>query len=165
MPSRKRETCRVAAAYAGAGFGLYAPVEVDDEVVVEAPSGDPDHGLILSSRLHSASDPPPSDYAANPGDVLLVVKPGKNVRLITAGGGDVILEARGDGRVLLGGPGAQDKCARVGDSVVLSGVAVADLQTLLDARYLQRPSPPPLVIPAGAVVGTISTGSDKVRVG
>lgn len=91
VPLRQRGTARLGTEYAGAGFGLYTPLEVDDEVLVEAPSGDPDEGLVVSRRLHSASDPPPSELVDHPEDVLLVVKPGKSVRIAVTGGGKVVL--------------------------------------------------------------------------
>lgn len=163
----RTEVARVGCAYAGPGFGLYAPLQVDDEVLVEAPDGDPDNGLVVTARLHSPSDPPPQDVVDHPQDVVLVVRPGQSVRVVAVGGGSVILEARGDGsQVLLGGPDASAGAARVGDTVSTDqGVlGVPSLQALLDTRYQLRPSPPPLAIPAGAPIGVISSGSDKVRV-
>src|SRR5713226_4453753 len=44
MPSEDQETARIGAIYAGNGWGIYAPLYKDDEVIVSAPSGDPDHG-------------------------------------------------------------------------------------------------------------------------
>lgn len=165
LPSRREETARAGCAYAGPGFGLHAPVDVDDEVLVAAPEGDPDHGLVVVARLHSASDPPPQQVVDHPADVVLVVKPGQSVRLVVEGGGHVILTA-GDGgsQVRLGGEDASSAVARVGDSVVLSSTGpVTDLQAALDGRYQLRPSPPPLDLTAGLKVATIATGSDQVK--
>lgn len=165
MPRRRLETCRVGQVYAGDGFGLYIPIEVDDEVLVEAPDGDPDHGLILTRRLHSPSHPPSSDLARNPNDVLLVVKPNSSLRIIASGSGNVVVEVRDQAKVLLGGPDASAACARVGDSVTLTGtLGIADLQNILDTRYQLRPSPPPLPLSVGATIGEVATGSDKVKV-
>lgn len=91
VPLKHKGTARLGCEYAGNGFGMYAPLEVDDEVLVEAPSGDPDEGLVVTQRLHSPSDPPPSELVDNPTDVLLVVKPGRTVRIVTSGGGKVVL--------------------------------------------------------------------------
>lgn len=101
MPSKRRETARLGAAYAGSGWGLYAPPMVDDEVLVSAPSGDPAQGLVITSRLWSPADVPPADAAAHPEDVLLTVRPDKSLRIKVQGGGNVIL-AVDTGKVFLG---------------------------------------------------------------
>jgi hypothetical protein len=167
MPSRRPEVARVGQEYAGPGFGLHTPLQVDDEVLVTAPDGDPDNGLVVTRRLHSASDPPSQEAVDNPQDVVLVVKEGQSVRIITSGGGSVILEGRGGGSlVLLGGEDASARSAREGDTVSTEGLGpFSSLQALLDTRYQLRPSPPPLVIPAGQTIGRISSGSDKVKTG
>jgi len=95
MPSGVKTTCRVAQEYAGDGFGLYTPVLVDDEVLVEAPSGNPDNGLILTRRLYSASDAPPSEAGTFPDDVLLVVRKDKTCRILVEGNGVVEIRSRG----------------------------------------------------------------------
>jgi hypothetical protein len=91
MPSKRRETARLGAAYAGSGWGLYAPPMVDDEVLVSAPSGDPAQGLVITSRLWSPADVPPADAATYSEDVLLTVRPDKSLRLVVSGGGKVVL--------------------------------------------------------------------------
>lgn len=91
MPSQEQETARVGAVYAGNGFGFYFPLKQDDEVLVCAPSGDPDEGIVVVQRLWSPSDPPPAEVAAHPEDVTLVVESGKSVRIGVAGGGKVYL--------------------------------------------------------------------------
>jgi phage baseplate assembly protein gpV len=101
MPSKRRETARLGAAYAGSGWGLYAPPMVDDEVLVSAPSGDPALGLVITSRLWSPADVPPADAATHPEDVLLTVRPDKSLRIKVQGGGNVIL-AVDTGKVYLG---------------------------------------------------------------
>lgn len=163
MPTKKPETCRVGHEYAGAGFGLYVPLEVDDEVLVEAPSGDPDHGLVITRRLHSPSHPPAQDLVDHPDDLLLVVRRDRTLRIVAAGGGSVVIEARDSSVVVLGADGATRKCARTEDTVALSATGgVADLQAILDARYQLGGAAP---LPPGTVIGTIASGSDKVRVG
>jgi hypothetical protein len=91
VPTMQPDTARLCADYAGNGFGLYAPLHKDDEVVVIAPSGDPDEGLVIARRCWSPSDLPPAEAGQFPDDVLLVVEPGKNVRITTSGGGKVFL--------------------------------------------------------------------------
>jgi len=159
LPSRVSGTARLGAAYAGAGFGLYAPLHLDDEVLVEAPSGDPDEGLIVTLRLHSPSDPPPSEITANPQDVLLLVEAGRTVRIATQGSGNVVVEARGTGQVRLGAEAATRGVARVGDATAISGADLVALQANLDLRYTLLAAPAPLT----SVSGTVATGSSKVR--
>jgi hypothetical protein len=89
MPTHGQYTARVSSDYAGPGYGFYVPIGVDDEVVVEAPDGDPLNGLVVTGRMHSASDPLPDDAQANPDDLVLVVKPGQSLRISVAGGGKV----------------------------------------------------------------------------
>jgi len=94
MPLGKTATARVGSEYAGAGFGIYAPLLPDDEVLVEAPNGDPDNGLILTRRLFSPSDPPPDEALDFPEDFLLVARDGKTVRILVAGAGRVEIRSR-----------------------------------------------------------------------
>ena len=89
MPDRAPETARVGTEYAGPGFGLYLPIEVDTEVVVGFPCGDPDEGLVVLRRLWSKSDPPPQLAQDHPDDVLLIAKDGVNIRIVTQGTGSV----------------------------------------------------------------------------
>jgi len=115
MPSKRRETARLGAAYAGSGFGFYAPVKVDDEVLVSAPGGDPAQGLVITQRLWSPADVPPAGLEATPEDVVLVVEADKSLRLTVQGGGDVVVTAV-DGKVKLGGEAATRGVARLNDT-------------------------------------------------
>lgn len=101
MPTGEEETARVGAVYAGNGFGFYTPLHINDEVLVCAPSGDPDEGLVVMQRLWSPADPPPQEVYDNPQDVTLVVEPGKNLRLNVKGAGNVVIAAE-NGKVFLG---------------------------------------------------------------
>jgi len=100
VPSELEVTARVAALYAGPGFGLYAPVEVDDEVLAVAPSGDPSEGYVVLPRLWSASDPPPAAARQNQGDLVLVVRDGRNLRVDVSGGGKVMVNGDADALAL-----------------------------------------------------------------
>ena len=115
MPSKRRETARLGAAYAGSGFGFYAPVRVDDEVLVSAPGGDPAQGLVITQRLWSPADVPPAGLEATPEDVVLVVETDKSLRLTVQGGGNVIL-AVDTGKVFLGSETGTEAVAK-GDSL------------------------------------------------
>lgn len=134
MPSGERFPARVAQEYAGNGFGLYTPIEVDDEVLVEAPSGDPDNGMILTRRLYSKSDPPPAEAASNPSDVLLVVKTDQTLRIITAGSGNVVIETRGAGKVKLGLESAVDPVVLKSDLLAWPYAGMAARQTAIAAE-------------------------------
>lgn len=91
LPQNQPETARVGAVYAGNGFGLYAPLHKDDEVLVCAPSGDPDEGLVVTQRMWSPSDNPPAAAVDFPEDFLLIVEEGRSARIAVAGGGKVYL--------------------------------------------------------------------------
>lgn len=158
VPSQAVHPARVGTLYSGNGFGLYLPLEVDDEVVVVAPDGDPAAGLVVIPRLWSGGDPPPEEAATKPTDLLLLAKAGATVRIATAGDGDVVIEARGSGVVKLGGESGLSDAARNGDSIE---VTLSTLQSSLDARYVTLGGSPPLVLP---VTGNITSGSEKVKV-
>jgi hypothetical protein len=85
------ETARVGASMASQGTGLYLPIEVDDEVLVVAPDGTPDAGLVIVAALWDRGTKPPATAAAHPADVLLQPPDGRTVRVVTTGGGEVLL--------------------------------------------------------------------------
>lgn len=135
LPSQLPETARVGAVYAGNGFGFYFPLKKDDEVLVCAPSGDPDEGLVITQRMWSPADVPPTEVTAHPDDVTLVVESGKSVRIGVAGGGKVYL---GDVEASRGVARLNDRVL-LGTQTVLSTVLVVDppsgitVTTLADA--------------------------------
>jgi hypothetical protein len=87
LPTGERCTARVPSTYAGVGFGLYAKIHADDEVLVCIPSGDVAEGAVVVSRLWSASDPPPQQAQTTPDDLVLVVEQDKNLDVLPQGGG------------------------------------------------------------------------------
>jgi Type VI secretion system/phage-baseplate injector OB domain len=121
LPTEQRDTARVGAIYAGPGFGLWAPVHLDDEVLVEAPSGDPAEGLVITKRLWSASDPPPDEAVQNPLDLVLVVEPQRSFRLALSGGGGVALTVEGGGNVSVSVQGGDVKVTTDQDAEVSAG--------------------------------------------
>lgn len=125
LPDGTQATARLGAVYAGGGFGFYVPVEVDDEVKVEAPSGDPAAGIIISTRQWSAADKPPQAAIDHPTDVLLHLKPGTTLRIIASGGG----------KLLLGGDASSE-------ALVLGNVLVQALTELLTQGKLMAPLGP-----------------------
>lgn len=100
LPDEEPETARVGSIYAGPGYGIYAPIEVDSEVLVIAPHGDPDEGLVVAYVLWSPSDAPPAEATesteASESTVIVRAKDGARLRIITVGA-NVDIEARGDG--------------------------------------------------------------------
>lgn len=93
LPTEEKLTARVPAEYAGAGFGMYAKIYKNDELLIEIPRGDPAEGAIVSRRLWNKRAGPPEQAVAEPEDVLLVVKPEKTLRLITSGAGKVFIKS------------------------------------------------------------------------
>ena len=89
IPDETPHTARLGTLYAGNGFGIYAPVAVNDEVLVVAPSGHPDNGLVIVSRMHSASDPPPASSVSDPSDVLMHIEKDNDLRLVVSGSGTI----------------------------------------------------------------------------
>lgn len=98
------ETARVGSIYAGPGFGFYFPLDVDDEILVFAPGGNANAGLIALPRQWSKSDPPPESAMNEPTNILLHAKEGANINLVVSGDakinlGDTDLESLTDGIV------------------------------------------------------------------
>lgn len=90
LPDDVSETARVGTLYAGPDYGIFMPLGVGDEVLVAAPQGDPNEGLVVIARLHSASDPPPPDVAASSGtDLVIHAKDGANINITVTGGGKI----------------------------------------------------------------------------
>lgn len=137
VPSGEEYTARVPADYAGGGFGFYAKIREDDELVVVVPTGDAAEGPVVVSRLWSAADLPPQQAVDDPEEVMLIVEEGKNLRLTTSGSGSIVIES---GDVKIGSENASKEAARKTDAV--------------DA-----------VIPAGTVIVSVSGGSGSPAVG
>lgn len=170
----QRETVRVASPYSGAGWGIYAPLEPGDEVIVNWPDGDPDHGGILVSRNYSTADTPPQLAKDNPADFVLVAKKDVNIRVVVQGKGNVVMTCE-DGKVLLGSEDGTMPAHRQGDPVALgtwshtpaSGVGVTPCQ-LIWAPAGASPTGPTAtpVTPAGTnLTGQATNGSGKVEIG
>lgn len=106
QPSGELETCFLGAAYAGAEFGMYAPVQVDDMVLVAVPSGDPNHGPVIISRMWDAGDKPHADMNGTGGaasdNMVLRLKSGAKLLIRTSGdGGEVDIQVEGGANLLL----------------------------------------------------------------
>lgn len=163
MPLGQQATARVALPYAGSGFGAHLPLQVDDEVLVQAPNGDPNNGYVVTERLWSPSDLPPPEVSQSPADVLLVVKPGASCRVVVSGGGDVVVEARDAGKVRLGGPDATVPVALATDlsskmrSILDSSEFVAAV-----AAYVAAPVPATYKAAVDALFAAVTFGAGRV---
>lgn len=99
LPTGEKETVLVGAAYAGPGYGAWAPLAAGDLVLVAAPRGDFNLGAVLVARLWGGADPPPPELGATQGadpptDPVVVVGPGQTLKVICRPGGSV--EVTGD---------------------------------------------------------------------
>jgi hypothetical protein len=104
-PEGVEDTVRVGSIYAGNGFGFYAPLAVDDQVLVAFPDGDSNVGGWVISRAWSTADPPPVPLQAGDEDpssnVVLWVAPDKHLTLKVTGSGNINLQADA-GKVCVG---------------------------------------------------------------
>lgn len=164
LPTQQLETARVGAIYAGNGFGFYAPLHKDDEVLICAPSGNPDEGLVVMQRLWSPADPPPAAAATYPTDVTLVVESGKSLRLNVAGGG----------KVYVGGNDNTKPIAHVDSEVESTGVPdpTAIPPVLPSGMFLWMSTvttfinglAPGTITTVPTTIGTVATGSTVAEV-
>lgn len=115
MPTEEQYTARVGAIYAGDGFGIYSRIRKDDELVVVLPSGNSTEGAVVTSRLWSQADKPPTSIKDNPEDLIIVVEPEKNMRVKLTGGGQYIMDVGNnqfivkEDKIEHGRDGARDK--------------------------------------------------------
>ena len=174
-PSGDTFTARIAGAYAGNGFGLWCPLDVDDEVVVVAPSGKPEEGLVVSHRLWSAADPPATEMVSDPTDLLLRTKKGVKARVISGDelylqtdpstGGDLRVDAGNSKDVVVNG--GTDAVARVGDTTkngTLSGtVMVAGSPVAVQFTYVEPDGSTVGPSASAALVGEITSGAANFK--
>jgi len=163
LSSKIEETARLVAPYNGSGYGLHLPVLVDDEVLVLAPMGEPDYGLIALPTSWDEADPPPQDVVDNPTDVVLVVKKDTSIRIVLEGSGNAVIEPRGSGIVKLGGESGLESAA-LAESLetriaLLETSFIAHVHTgvLVGAALSGVATPPP-------VLGTPTFQASKVKV-
>lgn len=124
-PENVTETAQLAPPYAGPGYGLHLPIDLDDAVVLAVPDGKWNAGARVVGRTWDAGCPPPLDVIDNPDDVVLVVKPRQSLRIIVTGGGqalisvgdghDINIEVSSGGTVHIGGGGVESPPMKVTD--------------------------------------------------
>ena len=168
LPCGTAETARVGSSMASQGSGLYLPLEVDDDVLVVAPDGCPDAGLVIVAALWDRATKPPATAASHPTDALIQPPDGRTVRVVTTGGGEV----------LLGDPAAAHPACR-GDLIMACvNAALAAVRRHIHQDSLGSPTgpaleplPPPTPPPAPSpglplIVTDVATSdlSGKVKV-
>lgn len=109
------ETAALTTPYGGPGYGFYAPIQLDDFVLLAVPDGKFNAGARVIGRIWDPGSPPPAEVADHPEDVALVVRPGQTIRIVVSGGGNVVLTARDGGKILAGGDDADDPVMRRSD--------------------------------------------------
>jgi hypothetical protein len=93
-----KETATVGTLYGGSLFGSFLPLDTNSNVIVVAPDGDPNQGLVIVAVLHSASHKPPVvDDPAK--EVMFCTKPEVGYTLTTDGGGPIKVLSKGSGNV------------------------------------------------------------------
>lgn len=111
------ETVALAPPYGGAGFGLYAPLQLDDALLIAIPDGKYNAGARVVGRIWDPGSPPPDEAIAHPQDLVVVVRPGQSMRIVVKGGGNVEIEAQDGGHVRLGGASATKPVQTTADGV------------------------------------------------
>lgn len=94
VPTGDKETALVGSGYTGDGYGVWAPLQKDDLVLVAIPRGDPAMGPVIISRLWSGSEKPPAELGASngadpPTSPVIVVGPGQTLKVICRPGASV----------------------------------------------------------------------------
>jgi hypothetical protein len=134
QPSGVTETCLIGSNYAGAEFGDWCGLELNDTVLVAVPDGDAAGGPWVVSRAWNAGDKPyaemrsATDTEAPTADRILRVKPGQKFKLRTSGGGDgVDVKVEGDGSYVIEIAGAGNVYLGSGATMqpLMDGVVVA----------------------------------------
>jgi len=76
--------------YAGKNYGIYFPIQINDQVVVVLPDGDPNGDPVAITILHNEEDNLPSEALAAPEDIWIVAAPGRRIEIkgeeVTANG-------------------------------------------------------------------------------
>ena len=115
QPDGQQITAMVGIAYAGNGFGLWAPLHIEDIVLVAIADGDMAQGCVIISRFHRESDKPPADFRSSSNaedptdDVVLRVESGKKLTIRTAGdAGNISIKAESNGSITIDAAGSSD---------------------------------------------------------
>lgn len=164
-PAGPEVCCLVSSPYAGDGFGDHCPLKVKDTVLVAIPMGDAARGPWVIGRSWNSGDrPPPEAKSAldprEPSDErVIVVEANQNCRIVVSGTGNVIVEARGLGKVKLGADEGTLALALAPlvDTAVSTLLGYINALTLpvsgATAGPLPAPLPPPASVAATKVEG------------
>lgn len=110
VPTGPAVTCYIGTSYAGNNFGINAPLELGDTVLVAVPNGDTGNGPWIISRRWDKSDPPPTETAGEndepTNDVVIKVKAGQRLVIIVDGdAANTVIDLRGGAKALIGPEG------------------------------------------------------------
>lgn len=151
LPDGRPDCAIVGACYAGNGFGMYAPLAVDDVVLVAVPAGDTDAGPVIIARLWNGTDKPPAEMAGTTAregtpdptsDLYVRVQPGQSLKVRASSGGGVDIKSEGSGRIVIEQSGSADIVLKVanghlcyvGDEAGAEPIALGQtLKTFLDS--------------------------------
>ena len=138
LQTGENETARIGEGFAGVGYGDHNPIAVGDELLLVAPMGVPDAGLVAVARLYCASDPPPAEAANNPGDALRHFPSGVNFRIVHEGAGAFSVAIADEGKIYFGSEEAAEAFVlgttyRSAEDTMLSSIqtALTSLHTTL----------------------------------
>ena len=150
------------------GSELWEPLNIDDEVVVAWPSGDPMEGLVVVRRLGSAADPPDKRVVNAPGDLWLVSKPGIPMHVVSGDAlelgaeKDVTVHSAGGDVTVASDSGAVTVTVGAGQSVTVNVGAGGSINLGGNMFGVARQGD---TVQAGPFPGTITKASLLVKAG
>lgn len=156
LQTGEEETARVGEGYAGAGYGDHGSLQADDEVLMVAPMGNYNSGLVVVARLHSKSDPPSQIAADHPQDRLVHLKSGQTLRVVVEGAGNAVL-AVDAGRLLLATEQADQRFLRGDDYQQAQLQMLQSWQAFLGALGTYAGAIQPIADPGGAATTALGT--------
>lgn len=145
VPERNELTVHIQANYAGPKFGLWLPLAVDDLVVISVCDGNPNSDGVITGRIWSGSEEPPTLAQSDPDHISLTGKEEVRIvllarkadlRLKTETSGNVQVNAADNINLTLDGSGKVGLGADVAnttDDIVRGTTYRTAEQTLFDA--------------------------------
>lgn len=149
------DTALVGTCYAGNGFGANFPLHVEDTVLVAVPMGDSGWGPVIIARMWNSGDPPAPEFngiADNNGpnptnDVVIRVEANQNCRIIVDGPGQVLIQSRGTGGIVLEADHVLTGSAAASQPHVLGNTAKTWLSSHIHATPFGPSQPPTEAVP------------------
>jgi hypothetical protein len=173
IPDGTTDTAVVGAWYAGDGFGAYAPLKVDDVVLVAIPDGDPSTGPVVICRMWSSADKPPAEAGGSGDepttDPVTRVEDGATFRIVAKGGASVRVELEGSGTFTVEATGgaavevrSETRVTINAPSVELGDTPAQGMARIGDLVSIGLPPGVPPPFPA-VLVGQILSGKAGVK--